>query len=51
MNILLQATQGGGVTGMGSTLLMMVAIIAVFYFFMIRPSRKNRKNCRKAAKR
>ena len=36
MNILLQAAPGG-MGGMGSTLLMMVGIIAVFYFFMIRP--------------
>ncbi|MDD2246492.1 MAG: preprotein translocase subunit YajC [Proteiniphilum sp.] len=48
MNILLQATQGGGVTGMGSTLLMMVAIIAVFYFFMIRPQQKKQKELQKS---
>lgn len=33
---------------MGSSLLMMVAIIAVFYFFMIRPQQKKQKDVQKA---
>lgn len=45
MNILLQASPGGG---MGTSLLMMVAIIAVFYFFMIRPQQKKQKDLQKA---
>jgi preprotein translocase subunit YajC len=48
MNILLQAAQGGGMSGMGSTLFMMVAIIAVFYFFMIRPQQKKQKELQKS---
>lgn len=45
MDILLQASPGGG---MGTSLLMMVAIIAVFYFFMIRPQQKKQKDLQKA---
>ena len=48
MNILLQAAQGGGMSGMGGTLFMMVAIIAVFYFFMIRPQQKKQKDVQRA---
>ena len=48
MNILLQAAQGSGFSGMGSTLFMMVAIIAVFYFFMIRPQQKKQKELQKS---
>jgi len=48
MNILLQAATGSGMSGMGSTLLMMVAIIAVFYFFMIRPQQKKQKDLQKS---
>lgn len=33
---------------MGSSLIMMVAIIAVFYFFMIRPQQKKQKEVQKA---
>ena len=44
MNILLQA--GGG--PMGSSLIFMVAIIAIFYFFMIRPQQKKQKQIQKA---
>src|SRR5690554_2109330 len=47
MNILLQAAPGG-MGGMGSTLFMMVAIIAVFYFFMIRPQQKKQKELQKS---
>ncbi|HLW10913.1 MAG TPA: preprotein translocase subunit YajC [Fermentimonas sp.] len=45
MNILLQATGAGG---MGSTLFMLIAIIAVFYFFMIRPQQKKQKELQKS---
>lgn len=44
-NILLQAqAAGGGYTG----ILMIVAMIAIFYFFMIRPQNKKQKEIRKA---
>lgn len=45
-NILLQAQAqgGGGYTG----ILMIVAMIAIFYFFMIRPQNKKQKEIRKA---
>ena len=39
--ILLQATQGEG--GMEMTLLMIVAMFAIMYFFMIRPQQKKQK--------
>lgn len=43
--ILLDATQpGGGYTG----ILMIVAMIVIFYFFMIRPQSKKQKEIRKA---
>src|SRR5690554_7770055 len=45
MNILLQAAGAGG---MGSTLFMLIAIIAVFYFFMIRPQQKKQKELQKS---
>ncbi|MCC8153661.1 MAG: preprotein translocase subunit YajC [Tannerellaceae bacterium] len=44
--ILLQAPAGGGF-GLES-ILMMVAIIAIFYFFMIRPQQKRQKEIQKA---
>jgi preprotein translocase subunit YajC len=44
MNILLQANP----TGMSGTLLMMVAIFAIFYFFMIRPQQKKQKELQKS---
>ena len=47
MNILLQLPAGGA-GGMGSTLFMLVAIIAVFYFFMIRPQQKKQKELQKS---
>ena len=47
MNILLQLPAGGA-GGMGSTLFMLVAIIAVFYFFMIRPQKKKQKELQKS---
>ena len=39
-NIFLQAAQGGSAMPM---LLMMVAIFAIMYFFMIRPQQKRQK--------
>lgn len=42
--ILLQETaQGGGISG----IFMIVALIAIFYFFMIRPQQKRQKEIRK----
>lgn len=43
--ILLQeaAPQGGGISG----IIMIVALIAIFYFFMIRPQQKRQKEIRK----
>ena len=46
LSILLQAASGaapGGMFGEYSGLIMMVALIAVFYFFMIRPQQKKQK--------
>lgn len=43
-SILLQAQQGGGFGG----LIMIVAWIAIFYFFMIRPQQKKQKEIKKA---
>ncbi|CEA16743.1 MAG TPA: preprotein translocase subunit YajC [Fermentimonas caenicola] len=48
MNILLQATAQGPAGGMGGTLIMLIAIIAVFYFFMIRPQQKKQKELQKS---
>ena len=44
LNILLKAQPAGG--GMGS-IIMIVALIAIFYFFMIRPQSKKQKEIRK----
>lgn len=44
LNILLQEKPAGG--GMGS-IIMIVALIAIFYFFMIRPQSKKQKEIRK----
>jgi len=45
LSVMLQAgAQGGGLSG----ILMMVLIIAVFYFFMIRPQAKRQKEIKKA---
>ncbi len=41
--ILLQETAQGGVSG----IFMVVALIAIFYFFMIRPQQKRQKEIRK----
>ncbi len=42
--ILLQASQGGGWSGM----IMILAMIVIFYFFMIRPQSKKQKEIKKA---
>lgn len=42
--LLQQAAQGGGISG----ILMIVAMIAIFYFFMIRPQSKKQKEIKKA---
>ena len=47
MDILLQLPAGGA-GGMGSTLFMLIAIIAVFYFFMIRPQQKKQLELQKS---
>lgn len=44
LSILLQAQQGSGWSGM----LMIVAMIVIFYFFMIRPQSKKQKEIKKA---
>ncbi|MDR1516820.1 MAG: preprotein translocase subunit YajC [Dysgonamonadaceae bacterium] len=44
MSILLQA----GNNGMVQTVIMMAAIIGIFYFFMIRPQQKRQKDLQKA---
>jgi preprotein translocase subunit YajC len=50
LNVLLQATAdpaaGGG--NMSMTLLMIVAMIAIFYFLMIRPQQKRQKEVQRA---
>ena len=45
MNVLLQAQAQGG--GSMSFLIMMVAIFAIMWFFMIRPQQKKQKEIRK----
>ncbi|MDH6311638.1 preprotein translocase subunit YajC [Parabacteroides sp. PFB2-10] len=47
LSILLQAPATGGANPW-SGLLMMVAIIAIFYFLMIRPQQKRQKDVQKA---
>lgn len=44
--ILLQTASPAGGSGM-STIIMMVALVLVFYFFMIRPQSKKQKEIRK----
>ena len=44
LNILLQAQQGNNWSGM----LLILAMIVVFYFFMIRPQNKKQKEIKKA---
>lgn len=45
--LLMMGSNGQGGNGMGSTLLMFVAIIFIFYFFMIRPQTKRQKEEKK----
>lgn len=49
LTILLQtaAPATGGMGGQWSSIIMMVAIVAIFYFFMIRPQTKRQKEIRK----
>lgn len=48
LNILLQAAAPAqGAMGQWGTILMMVAIFVVFYFFLIRPQSKRQKEVRK----
>ena len=44
MTLLQQQSQGGGLSGM----LMIVAMIVIFYVFMIRPQNKKQKEIKKA---
>jgi preprotein translocase subunit YajC len=46
LTILLQAPTGGGSGYQG--IIMIVAIIAIFYFFMIRPQQKRQKEIQKS---
>ena len=46
LNVLLQASAGG--EGSYMSILMIVAMIAIFYFFMIRPQQKRQKDLQKA---
>lgn len=47
LNVLLQGTPGAG-GGMWQTIIFFVAIIAIFYFFMIRPQQKRQKALQEA---
>lgn len=48
LTILLQAAPAtGGMGSQWSSIIMMVAIVAIFYFFMIRPQTKRQKEIRK----
>lgn len=47
LSILLQSGTGTGMSGGMSNIIMMVALIAIFYFFMIRPQTKRQKEIRK----
>lgn len=49
LSVMLQAATATGADGMGnySSILMMVAIFVVFYFFMIRPQTKRQKEIKK----
>ncbi len=49
LNVMLQATGGGTSTGNTNYgWIMMIAIFAIFYFFMIRPQQKKQKELQKA---
>jgi preprotein translocase subunit YajC len=47
LNVILQASPGAG-SGQMMSILMIVAMIAIFYFFMIRPQQKKQKELQKA---
>ncbi len=47
LTLLLQASPVGGNSGM-MNILMIVAMVAIFYFFMIRPQTKRQKELQKA---
>ena len=47
MSIILQAASGTGMGQQWSSILLMVAIFAIFYFLMIRPQQKRQKEIRK----
>lgn len=46
LNVLLQDSATGGNGSMG--IIMIVAMVAIFYFFMIRPQQKRQKDLQKA---
>lgn len=48
LNVLLQAGAPGAGNSMWSTVIMLVAIVAIFYFFMIRPQQKRQKALQEA---
>ena len=48
LNVLLQAATPGEGGGGYMSILMIVAMIAIFYFFMIRPQQKRQKDLQKA---
>ena len=49
LNVLLQAVPGGGEgAGSYSFIFMIVAMVAIFYFFMIRPQQKRQKDIQQA---
>ena len=47
LSILLQAEGGAGKNDPTMSIVMMVAIVAIFYFFMIRPQQKKQKEIKK----
>jgi len=47
-NVLLQAAPGEGGGGSYMGILMIVAMVAIFYLFMIRPQQKRQKDLQKA---
>lgn len=48
LSVMLQAAPAAGATNQWSSILMMVLIFVVFYFFMIRPQTKRQKEIKKA---
>ena len=47
-NVLLQATPGGEGGGSYMPIIMIVAMVAIFYFFMIRPQQKRQKDIQRS---